>query len=100
MSWVVPTVQARGATCAIGTPFHSWQLTGQGKTSFAHKGLVHVAKVMAGTAIDALRDPDLIAQAKEDLRARTGDTPYVCPLPPEVKPGARHERFGVRERDR
>jgi aminobenzoyl-glutamate utilization protein B len=86
VSWVVPTVQARGATCAIGTPFHSWQLTGQGKTSFAHKGLVHVAKVMAGTAIDAIRDKDVIARSKEDLRARTQDTPYVCPLPPEVKP--------------
>jgi aminobenzoyl-glutamate utilization protein B len=86
VSWVVPTVQARGATCAIGTPFHSWQLTGQGKTSFAHKGLVHVAKVMAGTALDAIRDPALVAQAKEDLKARIGNTPYVSPLPPEVSP--------------
>jgi aminobenzoyl-glutamate utilization protein B len=86
VSWVVPTVQARGATCAIGTPFHSWQLTGQGKTSFAHKGLVHVAKVMAGTALDALRDPSIIAQSKQDLEARTGGTPYVCPLPAEVGP--------------
>ncbi len=85
VSWVVPTVQARGATCAIGTPFHSWQLTGQGKTGYAHKGLVHVAKVMAGTAIDAIRDKDVIARSKEDLRARTQDTPYVCPLPPEVE---------------
>ncbi len=33
VSWVVPTVQARGATYAIGTPGHSWQLTAQGKTS-------------------------------------------------------------------
>ena len=86
VSWVVPTVQARGATCAIGTPFHSWQLTGQGKTSFAHKGLVHVAKVMAGTALDALRDPSVIAESKQDLKARTGGTPYVCPLPAEVGP--------------
>jgi aminobenzoyl-glutamate utilization protein B len=47
VSWVVRTVQARGATYAIGTPGHSWQLTAQGKTPAAHKGLVHVAKVMA-----------------------------------------------------
>ena len=86
VSWVVPTVQARGATCAIGTPFHSWQLTGQGKTSFAHKGLVHVAKVMAGTAVDALNNAGIIASAKADLKARTGDTPYVCPLPADVRP--------------
>src|SRR5262249_32463579 len=86
VSWGGPTVQARGATCAIGTPFHSWQLTGQGKTAYAHKGLVHVAKVMAGTAIDALKNPQIVASAKDDYRSRTADTPYVCPLPPEVKP--------------
>jgi aminobenzoyl-glutamate utilization protein B len=86
VSWVVPTVQARGATCAIGTPFHSWQLTGQGKTTFAHKGLVHVAKIMAGTALDAMRDPAIIAEAKRDLNERVGDTPYASPLPPEVGP--------------
>lgn len=86
VSWVVPTVQARGATCAIGTPFHTWQVTAQGKTSFAHKGLVHVAKIMAGTAVDALRDPDLIAQSKHDFQARTKANPYVCPLPPDIGP--------------
>jgi len=86
VSWVVPTVQARGATCAIGTPFHSWQLTGQGKTPYAHKGLVHVAKIMAGTAVDALNDPHIIASAKADLRERTSEAPYVCPLPADVKP--------------
>jgi aminobenzoyl-glutamate utilization protein B len=86
VSWVVPTVQARGATCAIGTPFHSWQLTGQGKTGYAHKGLVHVAKVMAGTAVDALRSERIIASAKADFAARTSETPYICPLPADMEP--------------
>jgi aminobenzoyl-glutamate utilization protein B len=86
VSWKVPTVQARGATYAIGTPGHSWQLTAQGKTPAAHKGLVHVAKVMAGTAIEAIRDETLIARAKADHQARLKDTPYVCPLPAEIDP--------------
>jgi aminobenzoyl-glutamate utilization protein B len=86
VSWVVPTVQARGATYAIGTPGHSWQLTAQGKMGAAHKGLVHVAKVMAGTALDVIRDETLLARAKADHRARVGRTPYVCPLPPELEP--------------
>ncbi len=86
VSWVVPTVQARGATCAVGTPFHTWQLTAQGKSPAAHKGLVHVAKVMAGTALDALQRPDLIEAAKADLAARTEATPYKCPLPDDVEP--------------
>ncbi|MDO9500385.1 M20 family metallopeptidase [Falsiroseomonas sp.] len=86
ISWKVPTVQARGATCAIGTPFHSWQLTGQGKLPAAHKGMVHVAKVMAGTAIDALQNPNLIAEAKADHAKRTGGKPYESPLPADAKP--------------
>ena len=86
MSWVVPTVQAWGATCAIGTPFHSWQFTGQGKTDAAHKGMVNVAKIMAGTAIDALRDPALIRRAKDEHQIRTGGKPFVSPLGQDTSP--------------
>jgi aminobenzoyl-glutamate utilization protein B len=86
VSWVVPTVQARVATHAIGTPGHSWQITAQGKSGQAKKGMVHAAKVMAGVAVDALADPSLIARAKADHKARTDVTPYDCPLPTDVKP--------------
>ncbi|MDE2574400.1 MAG: amidohydrolase, partial [Rhodospirillales bacterium] len=89
VSWVVPLVQADGATIAIGTPFHSWQLTAQGKSPLAKKGMVHVAKVMAATATDALADPALVARAKADLAARTQASPYVCPIPAEVQPPIR-----------
>lgn len=86
VSWVVPTVQAWGATCAIGTPFHSWQFTGQGKAAAAHKGLVHVAKVMAGTAVDLLRDEALIRSAKADFHERLGGQVYECPIPAGIAP--------------
>ncbi len=95
VSWVVPTVQARGATCAVGTPFHSWQLTAQGKSPAAHKGLVHVAKVMAGTAVDAIQDPALVERAKADHAARVKATPYICPLPADVKPPIQAMSKGV-----
>ncbi|NVN10422.1 M20 family metallopeptidase [Nguyenibacter vanlangensis] len=86
VSWVVPTVQALGATCAIGTPFHSWQLTAQGKSPLAHKGMVHVAKVMAATAADVLRDETLLARAKHDHAERLKRQPYVSPIPADVQP--------------
>src|SRR5580658_9318453 len=86
VSWAVPTVQARGATYAIGTPGHSWQLTAQGMTPAAHKGMVHVAKVMAGTALEAIHDETLLARAKADHQARLARTPYVCPIPDDVQP--------------
>jgi cytochrome c oxidase subunit 2 len=40
VSWVVPTVQMRGATYAIGTPGHSWQLVAQGKALSESKACV------------------------------------------------------------
>src|SRR5262245_27396610 len=86
VSWVVPTVQARVATHAIGTPGHSWQITAQGKSGQAKKGMVHAAKVMAAVAVAALQDPTLITRAKADHKARTDTTPYDCPLPAEVEP--------------
>ena len=86
VSWAVPTVQARGATFAIGTPGHSWQMTSQGMTPAAHKGMVHVAKAMAGTAVDVLEDAGLLARARADHAARLERTPFVSPLPKGLAP--------------
>ena len=86
VSWVVPTVQMRGATYAIGTPGHSWQLVAQGKLPAAHKGMEHAAKVMAATAVELLADPDLIEAAKADHRSRLQDKPFVNPIPDGVEP--------------
>jgi aminobenzoyl-glutamate utilization protein B len=86
VSWVVPTVQACGATYAIGTPPHSWQMVAQGKTDAAHKGMVHTAKAMAATALDVLRDPALLAAAKSDFATRTKAFAYRSPLPKDTKP--------------
>jgi aminobenzoyl-glutamate utilization protein B len=86
VSWIVPTVQMWGACFAVGTPGHSWQLVAQGMTPAAHKGMVHAAKVMAATALDAIRDPELLRRAKAELRERVGGDGYVCPIPDEVVP--------------
>ena len=86
VSWVVPTVQMRGATYAIGTPGHSWQLVAQGKAPAAHKGMGHAAKAMAATAAALFADPTLLAAAKADHAARLADTPFVNPIPDDVDP--------------
>ncbi|MGO4706424.1 M20 family metallopeptidase [Microvirga sp. 2MCAF38] len=86
VSWIVPTVQCHTACFAIGTPFHTWQLVAQGKLPAAHKGMVLAAKSMAATAADVLRNPELLARAKAELKERTGGKAYVCPIPPEVTP--------------
>jgi aminobenzoyl-glutamate utilization protein B len=89
VSWAVPTVQARVATCAVGTPFHTWQLTAQGKAPAALKGMEHAAKIMATTAQTLFQRSDLLAAAQAEHAKRMAATPYVCPMPDDVKPPVR-----------
>ncbi|MDE2334459.1 MAG: amidohydrolase [Rhodospirillales bacterium] len=86
VSWAVPTVQARGATYAIGTTGHTWQLTAQGKTPAAHTGMVHTAKAMASTAVEVLQNPALLARAKAEHQGRLQASPYRSPLPAGLAP--------------
>ena len=86
VSWVVPTVQARIATCAVGTPFHTWQTVAQGKAPAAHKGMVHAAKIMASTACALINNPKKLNEAKEAFTRQIKKHPYICPIPEGVEP--------------
>ena len=88
VSWVCPTVQARAATCARGTPGHTWQKTAQGKGHLTQVMVQYVAKVMAATAAELMENPAVLAEAKEELRRRTGKDGYICPIPKDVVPRA------------
>ncbi|WP_051272035.1 M20 family metallopeptidase [Shimazuella kribbensis] len=84
VSWVVPTAQCWIACDALGTPFHTWQMVAQGKTSIAHKGMLHAGKVIASTAIDIMQDLQIIEKARLELIERLGGETYQSPIPKEV----------------
>jgi len=86
VSWVVPTVQLWGANYTIGTPFHSWQMTAQGKSSIAIKGMTHAATAMAATGVDVLLDKKLREDAWLDLQKLLDKNAYVSPLLDNAKP--------------
>ena len=86
VSWVVPTVQCRVATYAVGTPGHSWQLVAQGRAPAAHKGMVHAAKAMAATACDVLTDAGLLARARSEHAAFRAEQAFTNPIPDDVEP--------------
>ena len=48
--------------------------------------MIFAAKVMALVGIRLIQRPELVAQAKAEWVARTRDTAYVCPIPPDVMP--------------
>lgn len=72
VSWVVPTVGLKTATWAPGTPGHSWQAVACGGTTMGLKGMNVAAKAMAGAIIDLLTRPELVVEAKDELRRRRG----------------------------
>ncbi|MDQ0137229.1 aminobenzoyl-glutamate utilization protein B [Neorhizobium galegae] len=86
VSWVVPTVQAYGATLAVGTQLHTWQVVAQGKSPLAHKGMVSVAKAMAATGLAAMTSDQLREAAWADLRKRRKGQDYKSPIPAGAEP--------------
>jgi aminobenzoyl-glutamate utilization protein B len=86
VSWVVPTAQFSAVTWAAGTPGHAWQVTGQGKSSVAHKGMLFAAKVLAATAYDFLTDESLVEAARKDWLLELDGETYPNPLPKEARP--------------
>lgn len=91
VSWVTPTGQIVMTTAALGTAFHTWQLVAQGKTSYAHKGMLQVSKVLALSALKLFENEELIAQAKEELKEAVGEDGYISPIPTSVKPNQKNE---------
>lgn len=86
VSWVCPLSQCATSTWPIGTAAHSWQAVACGKSDFAHKGMLYAGQIIAATAIDVCENPETIETAWKQLREKTGNHPYRCPIPSEVTP--------------
>ncbi len=88
VSWVVPTSMISVPTWAVGTPGHSWNVTAQGKSAVAHKGMDLAAQIMANIALDMLEKPELIEKAKADLKENLKGRSYEkeCFIPKDKKP--------------
>ena len=86
VSWVCPTVQINTATWAAGTPAHSWQVVTQGKREWGKRMTCYAAKVMAGTAIKMIEDPEILSEAWKEHKENVGPRGYECPIPNGVEP--------------
>ena len=64
----VPGTCARIAFVAPGAAAHSQEYIESGKTEAAHDAVIYGAKILAGTALELIEDPELLKQAKEEFR--------------------------------
>ena len=86
VSWVCPVSQCGTSTWPVGTAPHSWQAVACGKSDFAHKGMLYAGQIIAATAIDVCNNPEIIETSWRQLKEKTGNHPYHCPIPPEITP--------------
>ena len=86
VSWVLPTAQISMNCYSYGAGGHSWQWVAQGRSSIAHKGMLHAGLVLARAAQMLLEDPALIEKAKEEFARRMKGDSYKCLIPDGVKP--------------
>lgn len=80
VSFTVPTVGMSAATWVPGTPAHSWQAVAAGGTTIGAKGMMVAAKTLTLTAIDLLKDPGKIKEAKQEFLQRRGEDFKYIPL--------------------
>jgi aminobenzoyl-glutamate utilization protein B len=86
VTWTVPHGRITFPSNIPGVPFHHWAAAIAGATSIAHKGEVAGAKVMAGSIVDLLTKPDLLAKAKQTFAQEVAGSTYRSLLPPGQKP--------------
>lgn len=85
VSYCTPTGQLNITAFANGTPAHSWQVTAQGKCGAMHKALVTAGKVLALSAVNLMEQPEILRQAREEYRKKTGGS-YICPVGMDAAP--------------
>ena len=86
VTWIAPLGQVLTTCAPQGVQVHTWQATASFGTTIGMKGMHYAAKTMAGAALDALLNPDIIAKAKEEFNQLRGGIEYKCAIPQEVKP--------------
>jgi aminobenzoyl-glutamate utilization protein B len=86
VSWIAPAASLSVTTAAAGIPWHSWATSASHGTEGSVKGAEVAAKVLALTGVDAITNPELVAQARAFFLEKTAGMPYLSPVPADQKP--------------
>lgn len=88
VSWIVPTIRMSATTGAVGAPWHSWAEVACAGMSIGHKGMMHAAKAMGMTIVDAFENEQLRMDVKAEFDERRKGHVYKAYLsdgPPPIK---------------
>jgi aminobenzoyl-glutamate utilization protein B len=85
VTWVLPSSSIGVPGGVSGTIGHHWSAAIAQGTSIANQGEVTGAKYLAGSMIDVLENPELVAEAKATFKEEIAGTEYVSLMPPDQK---------------
>jgi aminobenzoyl-glutamate utilization protein B len=86
VTWVVPSAALNFPGSVPGIGYHNWQAAVTPTSTIAHKGMIAGAKVLAGTLLDLLSRPELVAAARAEFDKQTSELKYFAVLPADAKP--------------
>jgi aminobenzoyl-glutamate utilization protein B len=86
VSWKVPLGEFMTACEILGSPGHSWQNVATSGMSIGHKGMLTAAKILAVSALDFMKNPELVDKARKEHEQKHKDNPYKSPLPDGLQP--------------
>ena len=85
VGYATPTVMLYMTTACLGNVDHTWQNTAFSGSDIGMKGMLKAAEVMTLACIRTMDSPELVEQAKAELKKKNGGK-YVCPLPDYTMP--------------
>ncbi|WP_312162532.1 amidohydrolase [Phenylobacterium sp.] len=97
VSWVTPTVGLSTATFVPGSAGHSWQNVAAAGMSIGLKGAAVAAKTLSITGAELLSNPELIEQAKAELKQRQGSDFTYKSMVGDRKPPLDYRKAGGAE---
>jgi aminobenzoyl-glutamate utilization protein B len=86
ITWTTPHGRITFPSNVPDVAFHHWAAAIATATSIAHKATIAGAKVLAGSTVDLLTKPELLAKAKETFKKEVAGATYRPLLPPDQKP--------------
>ncbi|MFC3387486.1 M20 family metallopeptidase [Salinicoccus sesuvii] len=92
VSWIVPTAQLSAATSALGTILHSWQMTSQGLSDFANRGMLRAAEGMAIAGVRLFESKEDLVEVREEFESFREKHDYMNPIPDDVTPSKLSDR--------
>ncbi len=89
VSWITPTLHISTTCAPYEIPWHSTAVVASSKHPVGYKGMVLAAKVLATTAVDLYKDPDILVEMKNEFVTSLDGYVYTSGIPKDKKPPIR-----------